>query len=60
MAIDIVTIIGSLVTSLGEYHWLLLGRVILGIGVGVNTTLLPIYIQEIAPLSISGILGSCF
>ena len=44
MVTDLLTIVTSLLTITTHYHWLILGRLGLGIAVGLNTTLLPIYI----------------
>src|SRR5436190_833732 len=43
-------IIGSLSTALApSAHWLIIGRIILGIAIGVGSFTAPLYIAEIAP-----------
>jgi hypothetical protein len=39
---------------------ILTGRFIVGIAIGLDTVLTPIYIREISPPEISGVLGSLF
>ncbi|EXC27255.1 putative plastidic glucose transporter 1 [Morus notabilis] len=52
-------ILGALISaqahSLDEILW---GRFLVGLGIGVNTVLVPIYISEIAPTKYRGSLGS--
>ncbi|XP_058006001.1 probable plastidic glucose transporter 1 isoform X2 [Hevea brasiliensis] len=52
-------ILGALVSaqahSLDEILW---GRFLVGLGIGVNTVLVPIYISEVAPTKYRGSLGS--
>lgn len=52
-------IIGSLSTALApSAHWLIIGRIILGIAIGVGSFTAPLYIAEIAPQRIRGMLVS--
>lgn len=41
-----------------SYEMLFLGRLIIGINCGLNTSLVPMYISEIAPLNLRGGLGT--
>ncbi|KAK8459743.1 hypothetical protein SEVIR_2G204200v4 [Setaria viridis] len=47
--------IGAQADSLDE---MLLGRFLVGIGIGVNTVLVPLYISEVAPTKYRGFLGT--
>ncbi|KAJ3224132.1 hypothetical protein HK099_000182 [Clydaea vesicula] len=52
-------IIGGLFLSLGnEVVWLCVGRVLLGIGSGIGTVVLPTYISELAPNAYRGMFGT--
>ena len=52
-------IIGSLSTALApSVHWLIIGRIILGVAIGVGSFTAPLYIAEIAPQRIRGMLVS--
>ncbi|XP_012255629.2 glucose transporter type 1-like isoform X2 [Athalia rosae] len=41
-----------------SYEMLLIGRLVIGINCGLNTSLVPMYISEIAPLNLRGGLGT--
>ncbi|XP_069163928.1 solute carrier family 2, facilitated glucose transporter member 1 isoform X7 [Procambarus clarkii] len=41
-----------------SYEMLILGRLVIGINCGLNTSLVPMYISEIAPLNLRGGLGT--
>ena len=41
-----------------SYEMLFIGRFIIGINCGLNTSLVPMYISEIAPLNLRGGLGT--
>ncbi len=60
--IDIISIIGCLMYLWAVYYKSLscleIARLVCGICSGLNTTIVPLYIQEISPLSISGATGS--
>jgi SP family facilitated glucose transporter-like MFS transporter 1 len=43
---------------LASYELLILGRYLIGINCGLNTSLVPMYISEIAPLTLRGGLGT--
>ncbi|EFP78041.1 hypothetical protein PGT21_018677 [Puccinia graminis f. sp. tritici] len=50
--------IGSLLMSLSNFFsMILIGRTIIGIGCGINTVLVPIYLSEISPSQIRGSVG---
>jgi len=42
----------------GSYEMLIIGRLVIGINCGLNTSLVPMYISEIAPLNLRGGLGT--
>jgi len=60
LLLDFFTIVGLVITLWGTFATLLIGRFIVGITIGLNTAVIPTYINEIAPIQISGLLGSCF
>ena len=39
---------------------LMLGRVIVGLGIGIASMILPVYLSEVAPVAIRGVVVSCF
>ncbi|POW05329.1 hypothetical protein PSTT_09796 [Puccinia striiformis] len=50
--------IGSLLMSLSNFFlMILIGRTIIGIGCGINTVLVPIFLSEISPIAIRGSVG---
>lgn len=54
---------GGVVLELVNVHWLglfYLGRVIAGLGVGGSSSVIPIYLSEMAPKEQRGQLGSCY
>lgn len=52
---DIIFIIGSLVMALAEtIPVLMAGRVLVGLGVGIASMSVPVYLSEVAPTSIRG------
>ncbi|KAM7276173.1 hypothetical protein ACFE04_018039 [Oxalis oulophora] len=52
-------IIGALISAhANSLNEILLGRFLVGIGIGVNTVLVPIYISEVAPTKYRGSLGT--
>lgn len=56
---DIFTILGSFLTTIELFSVFLLGRLVLGLAVGINGPIAPIYIREMSPKEISGKMGSC-
>lgn len=55
---DIIGIIGCVIWMFQGNVPLFLGRLISGVAVGINSAVVPIYINEMSPLSISGVMGS--
>lgn len=55
---DIMQMCGVVLTLLTGLPQLLLGRAICGLTVGLNSVVVPLYINEIAPLDIGGLCGS--
>jgi len=55
----LIYIIGSLSTAFApSVYWLIIGRVILGIAIGIGSFTAPLYLAEIAPFHIRGMLVS--
>ncbi|KAI8370650.1 uncharacterized protein BYT42DRAFT_583190 [Radiomyces spectabilis] len=51
--------IGSLIMALAStYTFLLLGRLVVGVGVGIASMIIPLYVSEISPKSIRGRLST--
>jgi len=61
---DIISVIGVAVCLLSIQFttmWIFYaGRIIVGIGVGLNSTVTPLYLKEIAPISMSGTTGTMY
>ena len=57
---SIINIISVVPMLLMNTVTILIDRLIIGISIGLDTTLTPIYIIEISLVEISGILGSLF
>jgi len=55
---DIFTIIGAFLTAIEIFSVFLIGRLVLGLAMGINGLIVPIYIREMAPKEISGKMGS--
>ena len=55
---DIFMIIGAILTTIAVFWVFILGRLLLGIGCGLNGPMMPVYIRENAPATISGKMGS--
>merc|ERR1739848_39704 len=45
---------------IGSYWVLVIGRTLVGINAGINSTVAPVYLSEIAPESKKGVFGTCF
>ena len=58
MIMDILVIIASLPTTIAVYEAILIGRIIQGITVGVNSVVVPMFVKEISPIEVSGKTGS--
>ena len=56
--IDIVISIGSLFTLITNINLFIIGRAITGFCIGFNSTLVPLYMNEITPLPIKGLAGA--
>jgi len=54
---DIISVVGILITLIANLYALMLGRFIMGLGVGFNSALVSLYINEVSPVSISGQMG---
>ena len=55
---DVCSIIGVILTLLNEQYLLLLGRLITGLCVGLNSSLVPLYISEMSPVKVKGFTGT--
>jgi MFS family permease len=55
---DCLCIIGCLVTMIIGLPGMIIGRLVCGVSVGLNSAIVPLYIREISPVSISGFFGS--
>mmetsp|Transcript_59398 Transcript_59398/g.112103 ORF Transcript_59398/g.112103 Transcript_59398/m.112103 type:complete len:613 (+) Transcript_59398:128-1966(+) len=54
------TIGTALMTFAPNYEFLLMGRIVTGLGVGVSFVVVPVYISEITPSEYRGMLTTCF
>lgn len=56
---DIMTILAILIQDISLAFWcLLLGRLVLGFAVGINSGLVPQYIYSVTPTALAGSVGS--
>lgn len=58
MLADVIGIIGTVLTCLPSPWPLLFGRLIQGYSVGSNSSIVPLYISEVAPLEAAGSMGT--
>jgi len=58
LLIDLIALIGTGLTLITEPHAMVFGRLIQGFCVGANSSLVPLYINEVAPSEIAGTLGT--
>jgi MFS family permease len=56
--IDFICIVGCSITMINGLPYLLIGRIICGMVVGLNSAVVPLYVRELAPIGVSGIFGS--
>lgn len=56
---DILGIVAVILTLITNVPVMMIGRVLGGLAVGINTSLVPTYVQEITPLEVKGVAGSC-
>ena len=54
---DLISILGVAMTMIKNIPILLTGRLICGVAVGLNSAIVPLYINEISPLAINSITG---
>ncbi|CRG84411.1 putative quinate permease [Talaromyces islandicus] len=52
--------VGVLLELVSTLSWFYLGRFIAGLGVGGSSSVIPIYLSEMAPKDLRGQLGSCY
>jgi len=58
LLIDVIALVGTGLTLITEPHAMVFGRLIQGFCVGANSSLVPLYISEVAPTEIAGTLGT--
>ena len=58
MITDLIGIIGAGLGIITNIYVLFISRVILGIGAGLNSAIVPLYIKEYTPLALTGSIGS--
>jgi MFS family permease len=58
MITDIIGIVGLGLSIIANLYTLYLARFIIGLAVGLNSTLVPLYIKEYTPLKLTGTMGS--
>lgn len=56
---DVTTILSVIPTLYKNLYTILIGRLILGVCVGINSSVVPLYIREVTPLKLTGFTGSC-
>ncbi|KAL4508497.1 hypothetical protein ABPG72_003801 [Tetrahymena utriculariae] len=57
---DFIMIAGCAIAMISNLYSFLVARFILGYAVGMNTAIVPLYVKEMSPVSISGLTGSIF
>jgi MFS transporter, SP family, solute carrier family 2 (myo-inositol transporter), member 13 len=58
---SIIFTIGTIICAVSFAKWfLLIGRILLGLAIGLSSTIVPIYISESSPANIRGILVTAF
>lgn len=55
---DIVAIVASICMMIADKYIITIFRFVTGIVAGINSTLVPIYVKEMSPVSVSGLTGS--
>lgn len=55
---DLIALIGVMFTMLGPYVLVIIGRLIVGFTVGINCTAVTMYINEVSPASLTGLMGA--
>lgn len=61
MVTDVIGIVGCLLIFANNY-WVTtwVSRLICGFAVGTNSAIVPMYINEISPKEVKGMMGTCF
>lgn len=55
---DFIGLIGVALTLIDQLSFLLVGRIICGFAVGLNSSIVPLFINEVSPIELNGITGS--
>jgi MFS family permease len=55
---DTIGIVGLMISEISNLYVLFIARFVIGLAVGLNSSLVPLYIQEFTPLPLSGTMGS--
>jgi MFS family permease len=58
MICDAIAMVGLVLTLVVNLPTMAIGRFICGISVGINSVLVPLYINEISPIHIKGVMGA--
>ena len=58
---DVLFIVGFLTIGMGQkMEILMVGRFVEGLGLGVDLMIVPLYLSEVAPIEIRGVMVGCF
>eukprot|EP00118_Oscarella_pearsei_P009466 m.54688 g.54688 ORF g.54688 m.54688 type:complete len:502 (+) comp34391_c0_seq1:115-1620(+) len=58
---NILAVLGAVLMSLSNsYFVFVMGRVVIGFNLGISTTIGPVYLAEVAPVRLRGMIGSLF
>lgn len=57
---DLIAMIGTILTAMDEFSLVIVGRFIVGVMVGINCVVVPIFIHEMTPREINGNMGAMF
>ena len=55
---DLFALIGVILTLIASYTPIIIGRIMIGITLGIGSTVVPLYTDEMSPDSIKGMTGS--
>lgn len=58
IATAFVSLVGTILTLIATFPTLIIGRVLQGICIGIYTSVIPVFINEISPLELTGALGT--
>lgn len=55
--IDVILILGSLLSMVANIYCMICGRVVQGVGCGMSSVVVPLFLKEISPTDIYSIIG---